>query len=87
MAENQKIKKFEEKLLVFFEEFKRSKRWLVPKIVTKFSNEQEIIFRHLHKKYKTPIGLKYILEDDAEEQRQIAAEIDSEEKKPESENL
>lgn len=77
MSDDLIIKEFEEKLLIFFEEFKRSKKWLAPKIAAKFCSDQVIILRHLHKKYKSPLGLEYIKEDLAEEQRQIAAEIDS----------
>lgn len=87
MSDDLKIKGFEEKLLIFFEEFKRSKKWLAPKIAAKFFNDQEVIFHHLHKKYKSPLGLKYIKEDLAEEQRQIAAEIDSQNVKTKSETV
>ncbi|MBL4654630.1 MAG: hypothetical protein JKY33_02240, partial [Bacteroidia bacterium] len=74
---------FEKKLLAFFEEHKRSKRFLVSKIAAAFHENQEGVMSHLHRKYKTPKGLELIAEEKTEEQRKIAAEIEVSELKSE----
>lgn len=52
MASN---KDFEARLRAFFEQHKRSKLRFVPRIVEQFSDHEEEVMLHLHRKYRVPL--------------------------------